>query len=219
MKVQSKDRSEAGRKMEAADITQALKKICPERFPESKTNPSLGYRCDCSHQACHKVMRRATVQKKSKRSRFQCPAHAPGHPNYSKYVRLFAAKIKKIDHHAKIIYDWRCIPRRKNMSIDATVLRGDKCTNFEIDGEHHFNEKECTRDELDEVKDREISELGCGLMRLHYKDRDQWEQYIRHHLASPQHSMQCTPSYAQYMVGNPYDPVVLNAADVCKNAL
>ena len=217
MKLQSKRGAEAGRHMEADDVQHKLETLCPERFPASRSNQIKCYRCDCGHKACHKVMRRSTVRKKADRSRFQCPVHVDGYPTNSSYVAIFAENMKRIDPTARIIWDWRCFPKRKNMSIDATVLHGHKCSNFEIDGEGHFNERECTREAPDHKKDIEVYNCGCGLMRLHYKDRYCWEKYIRHHLACPKGSMQCTPSYREFMDGHAYEPKVLSAADVSKD--
>lgn len=124
----------------------------------------------------------------------------------------------KIYPAALIFWDWHCLPGRPKMSIDATVMHGHRCTCFEIDGKQHFNAKGCERKTEDVQKDEIMTISGYGLMRLHYKDIDDWEQYIRYHMSRPVSRIQCTPSYRDYMVGDPYEPIVLSADDVVESA-
>ena len=117
-----------------------------------------------------------------------------------------------------VFWDTRCVPGRTNMSIDATVMHGQRCSWFEIDGKHHFNEKECKRSVLDTEKDRILINAGYGMMRLHHKDKDQWEQFIKYHMSMPESRVQCTPSYGEYMVGRRGEPIVLSVQDVAKSS-
>lgn len=218
MRVPSKRRAEAGLHMEAVHMTTELKTICEDRLHTSGRNPSVCYRCACGHSGCYKVMRLATVQKDDSLPTFRCPAHNRDHPKHSQYVPVFYDLVKKIDPAAKIIWDWCCVPGRPKMSIDATVMHGQRCTAFEIDGKQHFYERECKRSRLDVSKDKILMKQGRGMMRLHYKDKHQWEQYIRYHMARPVSIVQCTQSYEEYMDVSHGQPVVLSMQDVEKSA-
>lgn len=88
------------------------------------------------------------------------------------------------------------------MSIDATILCGHRgCANFEIDGPTHFSQKSCQRSEKDAEKDTIIRRHGWGLMRMHHKDKDVWEKYIKYHIHYPKPHVQYTESYEQYLLG------------------
>jgi len=121
-------------------MTLTLQTICGDRFPATSSNPTKCYRCECGFASCYKVMRLRTVQKPSPRSRFQCPAHQTECSKHSKYVKQFVEEVLKIDSSAVIIWDWCCVPGSTHMSIDASVVHGQRCTNFEIDGPQHFKD-------------------------------------------------------------------------------
>ena len=218
MGVPSKRRAEAGLHMEAVHVTKELKTICADRLHTSRRNPSLSYRCACGNSGCYRVLRLATVQKDDSPATFGCPAHNSLHPKYSPYVPLFYDLVKKIDPAAKIIWDWCCVPGRPKMSIDATIVHGQRCTAFEIDGGRHCDERECKRSCKDVIKDEILMKMGRGMMRLHHKDKDQWEQYIRYHMARPVSIVQCTQSYEDCVDVSHDQPIVLSIQDVEKSA-
>lgn len=127
------------------EMTELLKRACPERFEPNHRNPYICYRCDCNSGYCYKVMRYRTVQKPAK-TRFHCPVHNKGCAKHSRHVQAFAETLKTVDSSLRVIWDWVCVPGNANMSIDATVLCGYRwCVNFEIDGPVHFSEKQCMR--------------------------------------------------------------------------
>lgn len=197
--------------MEDWAMTDALKHLCGDRFPATPRNPSICYRCDCGFRSCYKVMQLRTVQKPSPRSRFLCPAHQTECSTHSKYAKLFAEEVLKIDSSAAIVWDWHCVPKNKFMSIDATVVHGDKCTSFELDGPQHFTERECSRNAADEKKDMLLMKAGWGVMRLHHKDKDEWHQYINHMMHGAGNKVVCTASYMTYLTGDHGEPTLIKA--------
>jgi hypothetical protein len=54
---------------------------------------------------------------------------------------------------------------------------------FEIDGERHFVGINGGRRREDVVKDAFMTANHHGLLRLHYKDKDNWLAFIQHFLA------------------------------------
>ena len=154
-------------------------------------------------------MRLATVRKSCDQSRFLCPAHDGENKHHSQYVTKFLEALREVDQEAAVVWDWHCVPGDHRMSIDATVIHGDRCSNFEIDGPQHFNARACDRQRTDKNKDARLFTAGWGLMRLHYKDKEEWQHYIRHHMHKPEDTVQCTQSYEQYMVGEAGEPVVV----------
>lgn len=154
-------------------------------------------------------MKVRTVQKSARRSRFLCPAHQTQCATHSKYVKKFAEEVLKIDGAAAIVWDCNCVAGNKRMSIDATVVHGDRCTSFELDGPQHFNEKRCTRNDIDAEKDKLVMKTGWGLMRLHHKDIDDWHVYIKHQMQGAVCKVVCTASYTSYLTGEHGEPTVI----------
>lgn len=213
MRLRSDRNCVSGRGNEDMQMTEKLQARCRDRFKENKHNPVTCYRCDCGFRSCYKVMKLRTVQKDSRRSRFLCPAHQPQCARYSKYVKCFADEVLKIDSSAAIFWDWHCVPHNTRMSIDATVMHGDRCTSFELDGPQHFNEKNCTRNDADARKDRIVMNSGWSLMRLHHKDKDQWHEYIKCQMAGAACKVVCTAAYTHYLTGDNGEPTVMKLGE------
>lgn len=209
MGVRWKSTWNAGRANEDKDMAGTLLARCGGRFTENRDNPSMCYRCDCGYHNCYKVLKLKTVHKATRRSRFLCPAHQRRCSNYSKYVKHFAEAVLKVDSSAAIVWDWNCVPQNKRMSIDATVVHGDQCTSFEIDGPQHFNEKNCTRSDIDAQKDKMVMNCRWSLMRLHHKDKNDWHEYIKQHMHTSACKVVCTASYTNYLTGDHGEPTVI----------
>lgn len=191
-------------------MTEVLKRTCPERFTPRHGDPYICYRCDCNSGYCYKVMRYRTVQKPSK-TRFQCPAHNNASAKHSQYVQAFADTLERLDGNLRVIWDWACVPGNAHMSIDATVLCGWRCANFEIDGPVHFCDRQCIRSNSDAAKEELLLCNGWGLMRLHYMDVKVWGKYVKHHVMGAASCVLCTESYKQYFMGDHLSPRILRA--------
>ena len=103
-------------------------------------------------------------------------------------------ELLEIDNSAIVIWDSHSVPGNANMSIDATVLCGHKCVQYELDGSHHFNENQ---QEKDRYKNLLMMKAGRGLMRLNYNDIDEWDRYILGHMNGSATIVHCTASYKQ----------------------
>lgn len=97
------------------------------------------------------------------------------------------------------------------MSIDASVVHGQKCTNFEIDGPQHFKAQKCLRNDADTQKDLKLTNAGWGAMRLHHKDKSEWHRYILHQMHTDGKKLLCTESYKPYLIGDHGEPTVIEA--------
>lgn len=174
----------------------------PERFEHRHRNPLIAFRCDCNSGHCYKVMRYRTMQKRSAASRLRCPAHQKC-PTHSEHVENFAHIAIGLNSNIRFVWDMKCFPGDAHRSIDAIVLSGYGracwCSCFEIDGSIHFSANLTCRDDRDAQKDQKILDVGCGLMRLHYKDDDVWEKYISLHMLKPDTGLRYTDSYVHCM--------------------
>lgn len=97
------------------------------------------------------------------------------------------------------------------MSIDASVVHGQRCTNFEIDGPQHFKEKKCVRNYADTQKDVQLANAGWGVMRLHHKDKTEWQKYIKHQMHTGGRQLLCTESYKAYLIGDHGEPTLVES--------
>ena len=123
-------------------------------------------------------------------------------------VQRFMRELLGLDHHVVVIWDSHSVPGNARMSIDATVVRGHRCVQFELDGSHHFTEEQ---QEKDRRKNLLMIQARRSMMRLDYKDIDAWYKYIaRHLLQSSAPAVYCTASYQTWLTGELGDPTIVN---------
>ena len=120
----------------------------------------------------------------------------------SSHVQAFADAVWDAHRDATIIWDWNCIANDSRSSIDATVICGQGCVQFEIDGAGHFLNNLTNRKREDELKDQFLNEQGLCVLRLHFRDQDRWGQYIERHLCTARPMTQYTESYKECLMGD-----------------
>ena len=190
------------------ELTATLQHAFGHIFPIRKGNPFSCYRCDCNIYTCYKVLLHRTTKEKTGTSRLKCPCHysdADKPSAGSSLVQRFMGELLKLG--AIVIWDSHCVPGNGSMSIDATVVCGHKCAQFEVDGSHHFNEEQ---QEKDRRKNSLMNTAGRGLMRLHYKDINDWGKYIAGHMCDSATTVQCTASYRTWLTGEHGDPTIVS---------
>lgn len=104
----------------------------------------------------------------------------------SALVKTFAAAVWQSFPSASIIWDWNCLRGAPRMSIDATVICGQGCAQFEIDSGIHFQNNLVNRQRSDDSKDIYICQQQLCVLRLHFRDQDRWNEYIVKHVNHPQ---------------------------------
>lgn len=191
------------------DLTLVLQYTFGDVFPVRSRNPFVAYPCECGFATCYKVLLRRTVQKRTNTSRLQCPCHGDKPARGSSLVQVFMQKLLMLDSQAIVIWDSNTVPDNPKMSIDATVISGGKCAQFEIDGAHHFL---VDNQDVDARKNMAMTRAGRGLMRLHYKDQPEWGKYIAAQLRSPSTTVQGTASYGRSQCGMPGEVAVVKAS-------
>ena len=191
-----------------AALTAELKRALPALFAhESPKSVYMCFPCRCGDKMCHRVMLLDSAMKSAQRKRHtrlpcslcdQNQVISPGearNPSASSHVEVFAGIVKQKFPDAKVIWEWNCIAADTSMSIDATVLCGYGCAQFEIDGSTHFSDKIANRSELDKTKDGYMCQQRLCVLRLHHKDQDEWAEYIEQHIKHPQQLVHYTKSY------------------------
>lgn len=177
------------------EFTEELQHNFGHIFRIKRGDPFYCYHCDCKCPNCYKVLLRRTMLKPAKKSRLTCPAHDPTDAKASSLITHFMEELMKIDCSARVIWDSNTVPGQPKKSIDATVVCGGRCVQFEVDGDQHFRGKQI---ETDRDKNRALTAAGRGLLRLHYNDKSDWGKYIADHLKRPSTGVQGSASYKQW---------------------
>lgn len=187
-------------------LTETLAKDFGDIFQGKPRDPFYCFQCDCRSGNCYKVILRRTAQKKAKNWRLTCPFHDPDDPKASSLVTHFMQELMKFDSSARVIWDSSSVPGNRSMSIDATVLCGGRCVQFELDGRQHFCD---AQQETDERKNTCMTTAGHALMRLHSDDKSEWGKYIADQLQRPTKGVQCSASYRQWLGGLDGEPTLV----------
>lgn len=172
------------------------------RYTQEKSSLLYCFSCGCEEGKCFIVLTKRSVQsRKKKGGTIKCPIHDGG-TSSSTYAVRFYDMIKNISSKVHgIVWDWHDVPSDEfsshRMHIDASVFCDTSCKRFEIDGETHFWHKCTVRDAIDEDKDYVLHCHRVGLLRLHYRDVEQWEQYVRTAMESQMQSVRYTKSYEE----------------------
>lgn len=199
MLVSAGDASEPMQSMHS-DMTQRVRRLSA-RQPPGNTKSLQCYSCGCDGGMCYVVMKRKSVLRMQKQGRsIKCPIHQ-NHMHASTYALRFYAVVQELalNNVHGIVWDWFDVPdsgsSNHKMHIDATVLHGETCMRFEIDGETHFSSDGTSRVAIDEEKDDVLRDAGVGILRLHYLDVDIWAQCVLCALQRQDSSVKYTPSY------------------------
>ena len=162
---------------------------------------SVILRCSCGSGQCYKVMRvdsiRRALEREQSKDPLNCPAHQEG--PLSTWHFLEALKVNNITGY--LLWDWCCVPTNSKMHIDATLVqpKEEVVHMFEIDGSSHWQQGYEVRQQSDEEKDALLVELGLGVLRMHYKDTEQWPLYIHHFVKNSYRTVKYTASYSLCM--------------------
>ena len=144
------------------------------------------YQCECQNELCYVVKLRKSMSKfKKTGKRITCPVHESPIAT-SQWAQKFYKLVASHKAHSiqGIVWDWYDVPGNHHMHIDATVFAGDSCFRFEIDGETHFDSSGTQRSEIDIDKDAILRAHGVNLLRLHYRDVNEWPKYVQHFLSA-----------------------------------
>lgn len=193
----------------AADhvLTAALKRALPAAFPRDNY---LCFPCTCQSTRCFRCMQLSSAVRTAQRAGVLdmacpvCDAENDGsnkRGRSSKHVKAFADAVWQCFPSAAIIWDWNCLQAAPRMSIDATVLCGQGCAQFEIDSGIHFQHNLVNRSRNDEVKDTLICQQQLCVLRLHFRDQERWKQYIVKHVNHPQPNIQYTQAFMECLRG------------------
>lgn len=175
-------------------MTEALRGAYPERMRTHPHNPDICIACTCGSGRCFKVIKLKSVMK-NKSATLKCPAHNREAATFSALAKTFAAVIHDAVYDAAVVWDWHCVPGNPNMSIDACVWHGQRCTHFELDGSVHFMNGLHERSHDDERKDAIMNMHCMGMLRLHYKDMGLWPVYVTMFMQHAKARVHYTASY------------------------
>lgn len=208
----SSSQSIRARVRRAADssLTDTLRLAFPAVFAPSKAY--LCFRCGCNGGKCLRVLQENSAKRSMQRNghlKLSCPQCADGaqngqncsKPRSSGHVHAFAKAVWSLVPDAQIIWDWNCVLADARMSVDATVMHGHRCSQYEIDGAHHFSDRLANRASIDSRKDAYMTQQGLCVLRLHYRDQNSWVRYIEQHIRQPKPFVQYTKSYKHCLCG------------------
>lgn len=205
------------------DITRAADEVITDRLQRAVRSPferrpaaarPRCFPCMCHTRRCYRCMLPKSALRSAQRSgtlALVCPVctvHADENgrsrkrARHSSHVAAFAAAVWARYPRAVIVWDWNCLVSDSKMSIDATVLSGHGCAQFEVDGGVHFEDNLANRRQQDAVKDQYICEQKLPVLRLHYSDQALWDKYIVKHVTSPQLGVQYTQAYQECLRGD-----------------
>ena len=164
------------------------------------------FACTCSSKKCFRCMQQHSAIKAYDRAhcyKMICPncVDGGGIGRASSHVRAFSAAVWQVFPTACIVWDWNCLKHDSSVSIDATVLSGHGCAQYEIDGSGHFFDNLTNRQTKDETKDKLINDQQLCVLRLHFRDQEQWAEYIKMHMYTRRPCVQYTRSYLQCLRG------------------
>lgn len=183
------------------------------RNPQDKSISLQCFNCGCEGGICFVVLKRKSVQKMKQQGRcIKCPIHHSTTTS-STYAHRFYDIVRRLDGEVHgVVWDWFDVPDDENsnhkMHVDASVFYGTRCFRFEIDGETHFHSSGTSRDTLDEHKDDVLRECGVDMVRLHYKDVEQWSNYVRVAVTQVCHTVRYTDTYKDCLHPSEYEYIM-----------
>lgn len=205
------------------DITRAADLVLTDRLQRAVRSPferraaaarPLCFPCMCRTERCYRCMLPKSALRSAQRAGtldLACPVcDQHGDENgphtkrgrHSSHVAAFAATVWALYPRAVIVWDWNCVVNDSKMSIDATVLSGHGCAQFEVDGGVHFEHNLANRTRKDVLKDEYICEQKLPVLRLHYRDQNSWVKYIVKHVTSTEPGVQYTQAYQECLQGD-----------------
>lgn len=154
--------------------------------------------CDCKAGLCYVVLKKKSLGKKRRNGdSIKCPVHdRHASEHVQQFYKVVETMAKKKGVHG-IVWDWCDVPQDHHMHVDATVFCEGKHCRFEIDGENHFVDNETARICTDAAKDAYLAGCGAGMLRLHYRDKDEWSTHISSALENPACTVVYTPAYIE----------------------
>lgn len=180
-------------------MTNAVKELCKDPNGAPAYRQRLTFKCSCGSGQCFKAMKVQSVLR-AKTVEIPCPGHGAAATS-SSLTEAFANVIFTADRHAVTVWDLHCVQTMPLMSIDACVLSGGRWHCFEIDGPIHFVSSGTSRREQDALKDDVMNASRMKLLRLHFKDAEEWPQYVQQFLQSKAECVQYTRAYKECCSG------------------